>query len=151
MHSPTFPTSPLAVIHTTIMSSVLASGVLLLAGSTLFWAPILPPATLPEKHRPHLLPVAVSVVVLADLLWQGAPSFRPARIGVYAGLVELTEAAAFFRSDPSRLHAKLLALDVALVPAPDGSTLVALEAVLAALHEHGPDPGGHGPAQSLRD
>lgn len=196
MHSSTFPTSPLAVIHTTLVSSVLASAMLLLAlvfalinpvwsraalalqgvtlgvmglawrwgpsrrialyalllaGSTMLWDPTLPPAVLPEEHVRQLLPLAVSVVVLADLLWQGASSFSPARIGVYAGLVELTEAAAFFRSNPSRLRAKLAAWDVALVTALDGSTLVTLEAVLAALQEHSSDPGGRGPAQSLRD
>jgi hypothetical protein len=32
--------------------------------------------------------------------------------------------------------------------APDGLTLVALDVILAALHEHGPDPGGRSPTQS---
>lgn len=197
MHSPTFPTSPLAVIHTTIVVSTLASTVvlvalvfalldpmwsraalalqavtlavmglarrwgpprriaiyaLLLAGSTLLWDPTLPPTELPDEPVRHLLPLAVSVVVLADLLLRrDALSFRPARVGVYAGLVDLTEAACFFRSDPAWLHGRLTARTARLVDAPDGSTLVALEDVLAVLQERGPDPGGPGPAQSLRD
>lgn len=197
MQSPTFPTSPLAVIHTTIVSSTLASTVLLLAlvfallnpvwsraalalqavtlavmglaqrwgpprriaiytlllaGVTLIWDPTLPPTDVAQEHVRELLALTVSVVVFADLLLRReALSFRPARVGVYAGLVDLDEAAAFFRSDPARLQARLIARKARIIAAPDGSTLVALDDVLAALRERGPDPGGASPAQSLRD
>jgi hypothetical protein len=119
---------------------------LLLAGATLIWDPSLPPTQLPEEQVRHLLPLVVCAVVLADLLLRpSAPSFTPARVGVYAGLIDLIEAAWFFRSDPARLHAQLVARNARLVAAPDGSTLVALDEVIAALREHDSN-GGPGPA-----
>lgn len=114
---------------------------LLLGMSTVLWDPTLPPTDLPEGGIRHVLPLVVSVVVLADLLLPrpDALPFRPARVGVYAGLVDLTEAAWFFRCDPALLRERLGAR---LVIAPDGSILVALDDVLAVLHESGPGPGG---------
>jgi hypothetical protein len=115
------------------------------------WGPaLLPTGRLKEQVR-HLLLPTVSVLVLADLLLRQVPSSGSARIGVYAGLVELTEAAGIFFSNPSRLRTTRATWSSPLQTAPDGTTLVAREAVVAALDEPGPDPGGRGPDQSRRD
>lgn len=196
MHSPTFPTSPLAVIHTTIVASTSAGAVLLLAlvfalldpswsravlalqavtlavmglawrwgpprhiaiyalllsGAAMLWDPTLPPAAVPDEPVRDLLPFVVCVVVLTDLLQREVRSFRPARIRVYAGLVDLAEAACFFRSDPAWLYGRLTACNARLMTAPDGSTLVAVADVLAVLRERGPDPDLPGTAHPLRD
>lgn len=128
----------------------LAVYAVLLVGATVLWDPTLPPVDLAEDRVLQLLPLVVSVVVLADLLviHPGAPPFRPDRIGVYAGLVDLAEAAWFFRTDPAQLHVRLVSRNARLVRAPDGSTLVALDDVLAALGGSDPGPPGAGSVSS---
>jgi hypothetical protein len=115
----------------------LAIYALSLALATVLWDPTVPPTALLTEPATALFALAVIVAVVADLLLvrQNSPRFAPLRLPVHAGMVELDAAAYFFRTDPAHLSALLLRHGARLVRSPEGSTLVALEDVLAALSD----------------
>lgn len=135
MHSPTFPTSPLAIIHTTLVGSTLASTALLLA---LVFA-----LTESVWSRAALALQAVALAVMGRARRRGPP--RQIAIDALAGSAVVWGPTPPPAKPPEERVRYLPPLVVSVV------VFAALEGTPAALHTPGRDPGGRSPVQSLRD
>lgn len=94
--------------------------------------------TLPPYQLPNIIsqaaPFAVVTLILGDLIQRRAvPIWRPQRLVVWNGRVDLIEAACFFQLDPVQLRQQLEQQGCQLRSASDGGTLVKLAPILTFL------------------
>lgn len=106
---------------------------LLLALAISMCEPTLPPYQLPTIIS-QAAPFAVVTLILGDLIQRRVvPIWRPKRLVVANGTVDLIEAACFFQLDPVQLRQELERQGCPLRNASDGGTLVKLAPILTVL------------------
>ncbi len=105
---------------------------LLLAYLAYLWDPTLPPPYLPEGAVHIALPLAGVIAIVGDLLlqaWSKLP-FKPGRIDVHGGYVQLDEAAHFFRLPPDIVRIYAVREGYALPRGRSGDEYIALADLL---------------------
>lgn len=111
---------------------------LLLANMAYVWDHTLPPPNLPDGLVRVALPLATVIGIGGDLLmhWRRSLPFRPRRIPVYGGYVNLDEAAHFFRLPPDSVRLHCASTGCTTIVGRSGDEYVALDDLLIVLDAH---------------